>query len=285
MISDPKTTPDSRAGRMLFAVLVAAGAVVRALPAVPPQRLPVVAGRWPRRSCRSSTGSLPAARYAVAAGCSSRFTRLDWRTPMTAQDRRVPARPAPGRSAPPPGRRLLRLLRRQGRHHALQQGLAGRARARRRPHRDHDGQRLPRRPARVRDGDPGADVDHARADPRRPTRRWSTHLDAYTAPRLVEYFDADPCARLRAPDARCRRPLPAAAAAGGARQDARAKSLGVTIEAPLHRRRIRHPDPVGAAELAASRPGCARTATASRPAPPRCSAATSGRTCASSSPR
>jgi hypothetical protein len=28
MISDPRTTPDSRAGRMLFAVLVAVGAYV-----------------------------------------------------------------------------------------------------------------------------------------------------------------------------------------------------------------------------------------------------------------
>ena len=54
------------------------------------------------------------------------------------------------------------------------------------------------------------------------------HLDAYTAPRLVEYFDPDPC----------RLPLPAAAAIGQpqkptARDAAqeRARSLGVTIEA------------------------------------------------------
>src|SRR5262245_43840311 len=56
------------------------------------------------------------------------------------------------------------------------------------------------------------------------------HLDAYSAPRLVEYFDEDPCA-LRVPASR---PL-------GARQMSemrdtaasvdRAKSLGVTIEA------------------------------------------------------
>jgi hypothetical protein len=55
------------------------------------------------------------------------------------------------------------------------------------------------------------------------------HLDAYSAPRLVEYFDENPC--------RSFRPLPmpmAAAAQGSAREmDARAmsKSLGVTIEA------------------------------------------------------
>jgi len=55
------------------------------------------------------------------------------------------------------------------------------------------------------------------------------HLDAYSAPRLVEYFDADPCA--------VRRDYPLAMAATPPAQakalDAisRAKSLGVTIEA------------------------------------------------------
>src|SRR5580765_8850764 len=55
------------------------------------------------------------------------------------------------------------------------------------------------------------------------------HLDAYSAPRLVEYFDADPCAvvvydRL----AQMTAASPAPEVAGGM---ARAKSLGVTIEA------------------------------------------------------
>src|SRR3954469_24091017 len=53
------------------------------------------------------------------------------------------------------------------------------------------------------------------------------HLDAYSAPRLVEYFDGDPCEMRRYEDAR--RPLAAPAAANDAM--ARAKSLGVTIEA------------------------------------------------------
>lgn len=55
------------------------------------------------------------------------------------------------------------------------------------------------------------------------------HLDAYSAPRLVEYFDPDPCQELAY---RREVPAPMAAqesAAGGARD--RAKSLGVTIEA------------------------------------------------------
>ena len=55
------------------------------------------------------------------------------------------------------------------------------------------------------------------------------HLDAYTAPRLVEYFDANPCERRRY-DEMSSMALPAAAPrAGAARQSA--KSLGVRIEA------------------------------------------------------
>ena len=53
------------------------------------------------------------------------------------------------------------------------------------------------------------------------------HLDAYTAPRLVEYFDHDPCVRYY-PMATVRRDT-ALGNAIGARQDAAA--LGVTIEA------------------------------------------------------
>jgi hypothetical protein len=54
------------------------------------------------------------------------------------------------------------------------------------------------------------------------------HLDAYSAPRLVEYFDENPCARIAYQMAPAT-PL----VAGGAmlRSDARARSLGVTIEA------------------------------------------------------
>src|SRR5215471_12731836 len=55
------------------------------------------------------------------------------------------------------------------------------------------------------------------------------HLDAYSAPRLVEYFDADPC---RVFDRR-EMALPAPMASAAKAQDAvsRARSLGVTIEA------------------------------------------------------
>ncbi len=55
------------------------------------------------------------------------------------------------------------------------------------------------------------------------------HLDAYTAPRLVEYFDDDPC---RVADLmKMRRSLPMRLGAATAEADARAKALGVTIEA------------------------------------------------------
>src|SRR5437899_6799728 len=54
------------------------------------------------------------------------------------------------------------------------------------------------------------------------------HLDAYSAPRLVEYFDEDPC-RIYALD----RAYPSAPMGQmkAAREESRAKSLGVTIEA------------------------------------------------------
>jgi hypothetical protein len=55
------------------------------------------------------------------------------------------------------------------------------------------------------------------------------HIDAYTAPRLVEYFDSDPCRRYE-----ILRPMAAGGAMDSAKmaaQEARAKALGVTIEA------------------------------------------------------
>jgi hypothetical protein len=55
------------------------------------------------------------------------------------------------------------------------------------------------------------------------------HLDAYSAPRLVEYFDQDPCATFR--DAPMAMALAAPAPPGGRGGMSRAKSLGVTIEA------------------------------------------------------
>ncbi|GAB1540569.1 hypothetical protein NUACC21_32380 [Scytonema sp. NUACC21] len=55
-------------------------------------------------------------------------------------------------------------------------------------------------------------------------------LDAFSAPRLVEYFDSDPCAR-NYPESVMNLPsAPAARSAGGSRRE-RSESLGVTVEA------------------------------------------------------
>ena len=76
------------------------------------------------------------------------------------------------------------------------------------------------------------------------------HLDAYTAPRLVEYLDPDPCAvydrRLMEMAARPGGVGGRRRAPGRARQEPRRDHRGA-----VHRRRVRHPDPVGGAELRA----------------------------------
>jgi len=53
------------------------------------------------------------------------------------------------------------------------------------------------------------------------------HLDAYSAPRLVEYYDSDPCLRME----RFAMPMAVPAPAGGAGLMDRARKLGVKIEA------------------------------------------------------
>ena len=55
------------------------------------------------------------------------------------------------------------------------------------------------------------------------------HLDAYSAPRLVEYFDQNPCARYELRETMRMSAAPMAAASP--RSDAMAKALGVTVEA------------------------------------------------------
>ena len=55
------------------------------------------------------------------------------------------------------------------------------------------------------------------------------HLDAYSAPRLVEYFDGDPCQPVYPMAVQA--PAMEGGVVGGARREDRAKSLGVTIEA------------------------------------------------------
>ncbi len=74
-------------------------------------------------------------------------------------------------------------------------------------------------------------------------RRLFERIDAYSAPRLAEYHDPDPCAaNVRPHDGRRRpRQLPASVAKESAKRE---KALGVTVEARLHGRRVRHRDAV-----------------------------------------
>ncbi|HEY6843462.1 MAG TPA: DUF2330 domain-containing protein, partial [Thermoanaerobaculia bacterium] len=60
-----------------------------------------------------------------------------------------------------------------------------------------------------------------------PERALIDHIDAYSAPRLVEYFDDDPCRRLYPMAA----PMNGVAMQKAAKDETRAQSLGVTIEA------------------------------------------------------
>ena len=56
------------------------------------------------------------------------------------------------------------------------------------------------------------------------------HLDAYTAPRLVEYFDDDPCAKPDLLSDRMAAPT-ASESAGSPKKEERGAALGVTVEA------------------------------------------------------
>jgi hypothetical protein len=226
MISDPRTTPDSRPGRVVFATLVAVGAwyvhfrlfrtngflwaLAVAAPLVP------VFDRL-----------LPAARFAWPA--PSAVSRRSWRCPMLRKTALLlfafavagPAQHAGAFCGFYVSRADTTLFNR-----ASQVVL-------------------------VRDGDRTVITmaNDFRGDPREfamvipvptPITREQVHvadpalvahLDAYTAPRLVEYYDADPCAR---PDRSLLRPSPMTASqglAGGARDERRAAALGVTIEA------------------------------------------------------
>jgi len=230
MISDPKTTPDSRVGRIAFAVLVAAGAwyvhfrlfrpngFLWSL-AVASLLVPVI--DW----------IVPAARYQWPLAVS-RFSRFHWRTHMSAVPRQTAVF-------------LLAV--------GLALGASARAEAFCGFYVAKADTSLFNKASQVvlvRDGDRTVITmsNDFRGNPREfamvipvPTSitreqihvaeaALVTHLDAYTAPRLVEYYDPDPCVmydRLRAMESA----LPAPASVGAARQDARAKSLGVTIEA------------------------------------------------------
>jgi Na+-translocating ferredoxin:NAD+ oxidoreductase RnfD subunit len=227
MISDPKTTPDSRIGRIAFAVLVAVGAWYVHFRLFRPNGF-----LWSLAAASLLVPLIdwivPAARYQWPLAVS-RFTRLDWRTPML--------------------RKTAVFLFAMG----LALGASTRADAFCGFYVAKADTSLFNKASQVvlvRDGDRTVITmsNDFRGNPREfamvipvpmsITREQIhvaeaalvTHLDAYTAPRLVEYYDPDPCVmydRLLAMESA----LPTPASVGAARQDARAKSLGVTIEA------------------------------------------------------
>ena len=230
MISDPKTTPDARAGRIAFALLVAVGAayvhlrlfrpngflwaLVLASPLVPVIDLvfPAARYRWP---------SLPSRR-------PSPLTRFSWRTSMMRTTTAFLFALATVTQASPAlafcgfyvAKADTKIF-----NKASQVVLV------------RDGDRTVITMANDFRGDPRefamvipvpTSITREQIHVAEPSLL--SHLDAYTAPRLVEYFDADPCARY---DRMMERAVPMAAAAPAFRggDERRAKNLGVTIEA------------------------------------------------------
>ena len=228
MISDPKTTPDSRAGRVLFALLVALGAayvhfrlfrpngflwaLVLASPLVPliDRLLPAARYEWPR--------------------LLSPLTRFDWRTPMMRKTAVF----------------VLAALAALG-HASSAVAFCGFYVAKADTKIFNKASQV----VLVRDGDRTVITmaNDFRGDPREfamvipvPTSitreqihvadaSLLSHLDAYTAPRLVEYFDGNPCAVYDRMVQSMAAPTVTERAAGGAHYERRAKNLGVTIEA------------------------------------------------------
>jgi len=231
MISDPKTTPDARAGRILFAVLVAVGAayvhlrlfrpngflwaLVLASPLVPliDRLLPAARYQWPYLPSR-----LP-----------SPLTRFHWRTPMIRTTAVFLFAALLGLAHASPALAFCGFYVAKADtkifNKASQVVLV------------RDGDRTVLTMANDFRGDPRefamvipvpTSITREQIHVAEPSLL--AHLDAYTAPRLVEYFDADPCARY---DLMMERAVPMAAAAPVFRgsDERRAKNLGVTIEA------------------------------------------------------
>ena len=280
MISDPRTTPDSRLGRFIFALSVALlghymtffmqmrPALYVALIALSPlillidKILPAQRFAWTARPCKEHP-------------MTHRFASRLKSTVAARGNRRAARRARRAR------RRLLRLLCRQGRLQAVQQVLQGRARARRRDHRHHDGERLRGRAEGIRRGHPGADLHREEADRRgrdedhRPSRR----LHGAAAGRVSRPGSVRAADR-RLPDAARTRPVPRRPRCRRRRRHtAASRSRRITTSANTTSRSSPR------RRATAWSTGSPTTATRFRPAPRRCSAATSSRTCGSSSPR
>jgi hypothetical protein len=223
MISDPKTTPDSRAARLLFAAIVACGAayvqfrlfrtngllwsLAGAAPLVPllDRWLPAPRYHWNQPDVIAKRGEAKMKRMVVAAAMAGLLVLVE-----------QPVRAFCGFYVCKADTKLF--------NRASQVVLV----------RDHD--RTVLTMANDFSGDP---TEFAIVIPV-PTRierdqihvgdkKLVDHLDAYSAPRLVEYFDENPCAVSRSHDSVVRMAGPGAGAAVGG--IAGGKSLGVTIEA------------------------------------------------------
>jgi Na+-translocating ferredoxin:NAD+ oxidoreductase RnfD subunit len=224
MISDPRTIPDTRAGRIVFAALVALGAgVVQFVLFQPNALIWSLAGLAPAAPLLDRL--LPGERYAWGRGAPAGLRRT---LPMRRIGRfACAALSAAGFAAAAPeaaafcgfyvARADAKLF-----NQASQVVLA------------RDGERTVMTLSNDYRGDP---TEFALVVPV-PTflergqihvgdRAAIEHLDAYTAPRLVEYFDPDPCA-LALMEERLRAASPEA---GSANRDASARAKGVTIEA------------------------------------------------------
>ncbi len=238
MISDPKTIPDSRSGRIVFAALVAAGAVFVRFGLFHPNAL-----LWSLAAAAPLVPVLdrllPGARYA-------------WATPARAPRNQTP-KPQPSRKEHPMNRMARTLATSAGLALALlllsqadAQAFCGFYVAKADTKLFNKASQV----VLVRDGDRTVITmsNDFQGDPKEfamvipvPTfvereqihvgdRAVIEHLDAYTSPRLVEYFDPDPCARQYLLKSG-RWPSAAMMEMAADRAEDRARAAGVTIEA------------------------------------------------------
>ena len=182
MISDPKTTPDSRTGRIVYALPDRTRGTLR------PVRL--LQTKWTALGTDRVFAARSVARSSVPR-CSIRLVQADDRSlscvrshvPVASTTKEVFMRHAivsdthlSDRAIPLErrGLGLLRVLRRQGGHQALQQSVRSRHRAPRQQDRHHHGQRLQGRCQGIRDGRTGTNCPGKRPDSRRRSGRAET---------------------------------------------------------------------------------------------------------------
>jgi len=240
MISDPKTTPDSRVGRIVFASLVAAGgafvsfhlfrphgllwalASVALLVPVLDRLFPAERYRWPGHASSPSSSHTVRPQFPPKGAFAMRRILLPVLTLL------APTLAVPALLAPPPAHAFCGFYVARA-DTALYNDASQVVLVR-------DGDRTVLTMANDYQGDP---TEFAMVIPV-PTvlqreqihvgdKALIDHLDAYTAPRLVEYFDDDPCRRRWVEENMPAAPMRMSAA--DAEASAQAKSLGVTIEA------------------------------------------------------